>query len=72
MCRVIGCGTWALSLLLFPPSRELNESQIAEKMRDMQKEPSWLARCAGERAGLNQGECLGTEWTTLEGWVGQS
>lgn len=45
----MGCETWAsLSLLLPPPPSEWNESPSAE-MRDMEKEPRWLARCVGEQ-----------------------
>lgn len=69
----MGCGTGALlSLLLPPPPSELNESQRAEKMRDMQKEPSWLVRHAGEQGRAHQGECAGAKWNTLEGGRGHS
>lgn len=48
MCNVPGHENWGLSLLL--PAPQVNESQSADRMRDMYKEPSGLAKCVGTHA----------------------
>lgn len=65
-------GLWDLGMIISstaPTPSELNEPHSAERMRDMQKEHSWPARCVGEQSWLSPFTVMGgpsLEWGV--GW----